>query len=188
VSGGGWKKGKPQKKVPPEILFIEACSKFLKPGSGIMALVLPNGILGNPGEQMEAVRAWMLRHMELLASVDLPAEAFLPQVSVQASCVFLRRRAEDELRFTALEGPQQRPVFMAIAEACGHGRRGEVTWARGPDGSERIEPREFLERWEKNGQVHARVRLREERVLADDMPWITEQYKCFLSGQPIGGT
>jgi type I restriction enzyme M protein len=34
---------------------------------------------------MEAVRWWILYNMELLASVDLPAEAFLPQVSVRAS-------------------------------------------------------------------------------------------------------
>ena len=62
-----------------------------------MAMVLPNGILGNPGEQMEAVRWWIMRNMELLASVDLPGEAFLPQISIQASCVFLRRRDENEL-------------------------------------------------------------------------------------------
>lgn len=185
VRGGGWQRGKLHKKVPPEILFIEACWKFLKPGTGVMAIVLPNGILGNPGEQMEGVRAWMLRNMELLASVDLPGEAFLPQVSVQASCVFLRRRAEDELRLMSSDGPSQRPVFMAIAEACGHGRRGEITWSRKPDGSERIEPREFLERWEKNGQVHERTRRREERVLADDMPWIARQYERFVNGEAI---
>jgi type I restriction enzyme M protein len=181
----GWQKGKLLKKVPPEILFIEACWKFLKPGTGMMAIVLPNGILGNPGEQMEAVRAWMLRNMELLASVDLPAEAFLPQVSVQASCVFLRRRHPDEMRLTGEQGLDQRRVFMAVAEACGHGRRGETTWARNPDGTERIESREQLERWEKNGKVESRLRQREERVLADDMPWIAMQYRHFVAGQPI---
>jgi type I restriction enzyme M protein len=182
VRGGGWQKGRQLKKVPPEILFIEACWKFLKPGAGVMAIVLPNGILGNPGEQMEAVRAWMLRNMELLASVDLPGEAFLPQVSVQASCVFLRRRHEDELRLAGPEGPTQRSVFMAIAEECGHGRRGEITWARNPDGSERIEARDVPERWEKGGRVHERVRRRYERVLADDMPWVTEQYRRLVAG------
>jgi type I restriction enzyme M protein len=177
VPGGGWRKGALLKKVPPEILFIEACFKFLKPGEGRMALVLPNGILGNPGEQMEGVRAWMLRNMELLASVDLPAEAFLPQVSVQASCVLLRRRHEDELRLAGPEGPAQRPVFMAVADACGHGRRGETTWVRNPDGSERFETREVLDRTERNGIVSERLRRRTERVLADDMPWVAEQYR-----------
>ena len=184
----GWQKGTLLKKVPPEILFIEACWKFLKPGTGVMGIVLPNGILGNPGEQSEAVRAWMLRNMQLLATVDLPSEAFLPQVSVQASCVFLRRRHQDELRLGAPGGPSQGPVFMAIAEACGHGRRGETTWARKADGTERIESREFVERWEKNGRLHERLRRREERVVADDMPWVVEQYRRFLNDEPVGGT
>jgi type I restriction enzyme M protein len=187
VRGGGWQKGKLLKKVPPEILFIEACWKFLRPGTGVMAIVLPNGILGNPGETMEAVRWWMLQNMELLASVDLPGEAFLPQVSVQASCVFLRRRNPDELRLPGGLGLAQRPVFMAVAAECGHGRRGETTWSRRPDGTERIESREVLERWEKNGKVESRVRLREERVLSDDMPWVAKQYQRFVAGQPIEG-
>jgi len=93
---GVWQRGAVLKKVPPEILFIEACYRFLKPGTGVMAIVVPDGILGNPGVQMEAVRWWMLSNMELLASVDLPAETFLPQVSVQASCLILRRRHVDE--------------------------------------------------------------------------------------------
>ncbi|MEO7033729.1 MAG: N-6 DNA methylase [Polyangiaceae bacterium] len=123
-SGDTWVKGELQKKVAPEILFIEACYQFLKPGIGIMALVLPNGILGNPGEQMEFVRWWILRHTELLASVDLPAEAFLPQVSVQASCLFVRRRALDELRLVGKQGmkgaaPLERRGALRAADRVG---------------------------------------------------------------------
>jgi type I restriction enzyme M protein len=174
---GTWVKGSPRKKMPPEILFIEACWKFLKPGTGVMAIVLPNGILGNPGEQMEFVRWWMLRHTELLASVDLPAEAFLPQVSVQASCVFMRRRAENEYRLVGADGPKQRPVFMAIAEKCGHGRRGETTWVRNPDGTDLIEAEESVERWEKAGRIQCQKRRRQVRRLADDLPWIVLEYR-----------
>ncbi|MGH9695223.1 MAG: HsdM family class I SAM-dependent methyltransferase, partial [Bryobacteraceae bacterium] len=38
-----------QKSQPPEILFIERCVQFLKPGTGRAAMVLPDGILGSPG-------------------------------------------------------------------------------------------------------------------------------------------
>ena len=169
----------------PEILFIEACYKFLKPGSGVMAIVLPNGILGNPGPQMEAVRWWMLYKMELLASVDLPAETFLPQVSVQASCVLLRRRDDSELRLLGDAAPKQHPVFMAIAEDCGHGRRGETRYVRGPDGDEIIEVEEVPERWEKGGLIIENIRRRRTRVLADDLPWIAEQYRRHAEGKPI---
>jgi type I restriction enzyme M protein len=181
----GWARGEIQKKVAPEILFIENCYKFLKPGTGVMGIVLPNGILGNPGEQMEAVRWWMLRQMELLASVDLPGEAFLPQVSVQASCVFLRRRAPSELKMTGATGPKQRPVFMAIAENCGHGRRGETRYVRRADGTEETVEENVTTRWEKARKIESRDRTRKVRVLADDMPWIAAQYRKHVAGRPF---
>ena len=70
----------------PEVLFIEACYDFLKEG-GKMAIVLPDGILGNPNTL--PVREWILDKFKILASVDLAVEAFLPQVGVQASLLFL---------------------------------------------------------------------------------------------------
>jgi type I restriction enzyme M protein len=181
-AGSMWTKSGVQKRVPPEILFIEVCWKFLKPGTGVLAIVLPNGILGNPGEQMEFVRWWMLRKMELIASIDLPAEAFLPQVSVQASCVFLRRRTENECRLIGPDGPKQRSVFMAIAENCGHGRRGEVRYVRNPDGTERIETRSVVERRERNKRIEQTERRVASKDLADDMPWIVSEYRRLVPG------
>ncbi|MGI9067086.1 MAG: HsdM family class I SAM-dependent methyltransferase [Pyrinomonadaceae bacterium] len=182
-SSGVWQRGSVLKKVAPEILFIEACGKFLKPGSGVMAIVLPNGILGNPGEQMEGVRWWMTHYMELIASIDLPGETFLPQVSVQASCVFLRRRNPDELMLSGPGGPDQRPVFMAIAQDVGHGRRGEPRYRRKPDGSEDLRVVEIVERWENANGLGERMRRSEMRVLADDLPWISQQFRRFVAGE-----
>lgn len=180
-AGTAWVKHALQKKVPPEVLFIEACLKFLKSGTGVMALVLPNGILGNPGEQMEFVRWWLLRHGELLASVDLPAETFLPQISVQASCVFVRRRATEETRMVGAAGPKQRPVFMAIAEDCGHGRRGETRFLREPDGTDSLFEVEVPDRWERDGQVRERMRIRKGKRIADDLPLITEEFRGLVA-------
>jgi type I restriction enzyme M protein len=176
-NGDGWTKGDVQKKVAPEILFIEACYRFLKPGTGVMGLVLPNGILGNPGEQMEFVRWWMLRNAELLASVDLPVETFLPQVWVGASCVLLRRRATDELRLVGATPTRQRPVFMAIPRECGHGRRGEVRYLRGPDGSELITTKELVERRERDGKIEQETRMRAFKEVADDLPWVAAEFR-----------
>jgi type I restriction enzyme M protein len=181
--GERWVKYALQKKVSPEILFIEACWKFLKPGTGVMALVLPNGILGNPGEQMEFVRSWLLQHGELLASIDLPAETFLPQVSVQASCVFVRRRAPNEMRLVGAVGAKQRPVFMAIAEHCGHGRRGEPRYVREPDGSESLFESQVPDRWERDGKVSERMRVRKGKRIADDLPLIAEDYLRLVAGE-----
>lgn len=148
-----------------------------------MALVLPNGILGNPGEQMEFVRSWLLQNGELLASVDLPAETFLPQVSVQASCVFIRRRAANESRMLGSNGPKQRPVFMAIAEDCGHGRRGEPRYVREPDGSESLFEMEVPDRWERDGKIRERVRVRKGKRIADDLPMIVADYRRLIPGE-----
>jgi type I restriction enzyme M protein len=175
--GNRWVKYAPQKKVPPEVLFIEACLKFLKPGTGIMALVLPNGILGNPGQQMEYVRSWLLEKGELIASIDLPGETFLPQVAVQASCVFVRRRAPSEMRLVGNTGAKQRPVFMAIAEECGHGRRGEPTYLREPDGSQSLFEVETIDRWERDGEIHEKTRVRKGKRIADDLPLIAEEFR-----------
>ncbi|MDE6130052.1 MAG: SAM-dependent methyltransferase, partial [Muribaculaceae bacterium] len=93
----------------PEVLFIEACHEFLKPG-GKMAIVLPDSILGNPN--METVRKWILENFKLLASVDLPVETFLPQVGVQASLLFLQKKTAKE-RLVSIE-KEDYDVFMAI--------------------------------------------------------------------------
>ena len=184
--GATWVKHAHQKKVAPEVLFIEACWKFLRPGNGVMALVLPNGILGNPGEQMEFVRWWLLRNGELLASVDLPAETFLPQVSVQASCVFVRRRASNETRMVGAAGPRQRPVFMAIAKECGHGRRGEHRYLREPDGSDSLFEIALPDRWERDGRVHERRRVRKGKRIADDLPLVADEFRRLVVKGPLG--
>lgn len=61
------KNGEPVLQIsqPPEILFIERCVQLLKPGTGKMAMVIPNGILNNPS--LEYVRSWLLLnvHTEL---------------------------------------------------------------------------------------------------------------------------
>ncbi|MBN1936244.1 MAG: restriction endonuclease subunit M, partial [Anaerolineae bacterium] len=45
-----------QSRVAPEVLFIERCVQWARPGSGRVAIVLPDGILGNP--DAEPIRAW----------------------------------------------------------------------------------------------------------------------------------
>ena len=51
--------GRLQGSVAPEVLFIERCLRWLKPG-GRMGIVLPDGILGNPAA--EYIRWRVLRH------------------------------------------------------------------------------------------------------------------------------
>lgn len=97
---------------PPQILFIERCMEFLKPG-GRMGIVLPDGVLGNPRE--EHVRNWLLGKAELLAVVDCPVNTFMPHTGTKTSVLILRKFDESDTRLP----------FFAIAEHCGHTSRGE---------------------------------------------------------------
>ena len=65
----------------PKILFIQHCVRFLKPGTGKLCIVLPDGILGNPDD--EYIRVWLLKQCEVFALVDMPVELFLPKVGIQ---------------------------------------------------------------------------------------------------------
>ncbi len=160
----------------PEILFIEQCYNFLKPG-GKMAIVLPDGILGNPNT--ESVRAWILERFKLLASVDLPVETFLPQVGVQASLLFLQKKTAEEKLIAVAD--ENYDVFMAIVEAVGKDRRGVPVYVRDEDGAELLfnRKKEWLSMDEDGNMV---VKSRSERIkdLDDDLPKVSEAYKEFL--------
>lgn len=156
----------------PEVLFIEQCYRFLKPG-GKMAIVLPDGILGNPN--MEQTRIWILRHFKLLASVDLPVETFLPQVGVQASLLFLQKKTSTEALVPLEE--EDYDVFMAIVEKVGKDRRGVPIYEKDDDGAELLFPhtKEWIGYTESGREV---VRRRSERIkhLDDDLPKVAESY------------
>ncbi|MUT64920.1 class I SAM-dependent DNA methyltransferase [Paenibacillus sp. NEAU-GSW1] len=120
---GTWKKtDKRVEDRPPQILFIEQCLRLLKPG-GRMGIVLPDGILGNQREGY--VRHFVSQIADLVAIVDLPLETFLPSTSTKTSMLFLRKKHDDF---------DQKRIFMAIAERCGHDRRGKAIFK--DDGSE----------------------------------------------------
>jgi len=163
----------------PEVLFIEACHNFLKPG-GKMAIVLPDGILGNPNTL--PVRKWILDKFKLLVSVDLAVEAFLPQVGVQASLLFLQKKTELE-RQLAQDSSENYDVFMAIAEKLGKDRRGNPIYLRDEDGAELLFDRltEYVVH-KKNGKKEVKTRREKLKQLDDDLPGITEAYFKFLKG------
>jgi type I restriction enzyme M protein len=157
----------------PEVLFIEACYNFLKPG-GKMAIVLPDSILGNPNTL--EVRQWVLDKFKILASVDLAVEAFLPQVGVQASLLFLQKKTEVE-RQLAQDSAEDYDVFMAIAEKLGKDRRGVPIYRRDDDGAELlfdIETKYLIRK--KEGEIEVKIRHEKTKLIDDDLPSITESY------------
>lgn len=159
----------------PEVLFIEACYNFLKPG-GKLAIVLPDGILGNPNT--EGVRKWILEHFKLMASVDLPVETFLPQVGVQASLLFLQKKTDAEMLVPIEQ--EDYDVFMAIVEKVGKDRRGAPIYVKDDDGAEILFSE--VKRWiafAPNSREVNRSRIERVRRLDDDLPKVAKAYKKF---------
>lgn len=121
-----------QSSVSPEILFIERCWQFLKPG-GRMAIVLPDAILGAPG--LLYVRHWLLTRCRLVASVDLHPDTFQPHTGIQTSVLMLVKKSPGEIAAEARAGRlRDYGVFMAEVRAIGHDKRGNTVWRRDEDG------------------------------------------------------
>ena len=172
--------GRGSSSEPPEILFIEACYNYLKPG-GKLAIVLPDGILGNPNTL--PVREWILDKFRLLASIDLPVEAFLPQVGVQASLLFLQKKTENERQLARVKSEDYN-VFMAIAENLGKDRRGSPIYIRDEDGAEvlyEVEKKYLV--FENDGKHILKCRKEKSRKLNDDLPKIVNAFHQFINEQ-----
>ncbi len=175
-----------QNAVAPEILFIAQSVKWLRPG-GRMGIVLPNGILGNPGD--EHIRRWILRHCWVLACVEVPVEAFIVEadVSILTSLLFLKKKTDTEMNAEAQGHVHEYPIFMAVAEKAGVDRRGNRLNKRNPDGTEKLVTRVYEERVKTNGEYQIRQRKLVEPELDDDFPIIGDAYEAFRKKNPEPG-
>ena len=100
-----------------EILFIERCIDFLKPETGQMAIVLPDGILTN--SSLQYVRNFLMERSQILAVVSLPQFSFTHfGAGVKSSLVFVRRNGMKAK-------PKRYKIFMAIAEHIGYDATGK---------------------------------------------------------------
>lgn len=123
-----------QTSAPPEILFIERCWQFLKPG-GRMGIVLPDAILGAPG--LTYVRHWMIQHCRIVASIDLHPDTFQPRNGTQTSVLILQKKTEAEINRSTINDYE---IFMAQVKAIGHDKRGNTTYRRNEEGEEILVP------------------------------------------------
>ena len=181
--GGFRNTGRLQGSVAPEILFIERCVDWLKPG-GRMGIVLPDGILGNPAA--EYIRWWILRHAWVLASVDLPVETFIVEanVNILTSLLFLKKKPGEIIKSEAIGGAADYPIFMAVAEKVGFDRRGNTLYKRSPKGEEITRDVEQVETITVGGRKVARTLRRKERIIDDDLPEIAKRYRAFRQEHP----
>ena len=173
--------------VPPEVLFLERAWRWAKPGTGRIAILLPDGVLGNPGD--EHVRWWILRHCEVLASVDLPVNPFkvtlkdYPLTPALPSLLVLRRRSNEELNRATHPDYW---VFMAVVDRAGVDARGNQLFERAPDGEELIFEDTVIERVRTGGEVRSQALRRRRRHVDDELPTVAQRYRAFIDGGRVG--
>ncbi|MBR2216607.1 MAG: N-6 DNA methylase [Selenomonadaceae bacterium] len=163
---------------PPEILFVERCTQFLKPG-GRLGIVLPDSILGSPG--LGYIRQWLLRNHRLIASIDLHADTFQPRNGTQTSVLILQKKTQaekDAEAATRVMGSYN--IFMAMVEKIGHDKRGNPLFKRDDDGNEILVDKEVTTIVEQDGKLQAVTHTQKERVADDEtleIPTIFAQWK-----------
>jgi type I restriction enzyme M protein len=114
-------------RQPPQILFLERCLQFLRPG-GRLGIVLPESIFGMPTHGY--VISWLRKRAKIRAVIAMPEELFKTsgKGGTHAKvCVVL-------VENTRPEPDDDWPVFLAEAKWCGHDSRGKPTLREGEDG------------------------------------------------------
>ena len=108
----GYVKTNSTQETAPHSLFLEMCVRWLKPG-GRMAIVLPEGIFGNPSEGY--VRQWISENLIVIGVIDCPQGLFLPHTNTKTCIMFAQKPPVRQ------EGDS---IFMSVLKKCGHDQRG----------------------------------------------------------------
>jgi type I restriction enzyme M protein len=103
---------------PPQIVFLERCLQFLKPG-GRMGIVLPESILGNPS--YEFLMTFLQERARILGVITMPEPLFKTSgkggTHTKVAVLLLRKEKPGD----AYE------MFMGDVKWCGHDSRGNPT-------------------------------------------------------------
>lgn len=111
-----------------DILFVERCLDFLKPG-GRMAIVLPQGNLNNLGTS--GLRSYIANRARLLAVVGLHVNTFKKFTGTKTSVVFLQKWGG-----VAGEPVENYDVFMATSQKSGKDNSGKYIYKTDSDGNQ----------------------------------------------------
>ena len=107
--------GQVKSAVDGEAIFTELCVRQLQPGE-LAIMLVPNGLLGAPA--MQYARDWIKSECQLLASIQLPREAWQAEcrLGMVTSLIVLRRKPE------TYQGEDYQ-VFMTMVKQVGYDSR-----------------------------------------------------------------
>lgn len=110
---------------PPQLLFIERCLDFLKPG-GRLAIVLPESIFGMP--TYTYVVQYLRSRCTIVGVISMPEDLFQPHTHAKTCVVLIKNEPPAD----------EHEVFMSIVEWCGHDSRGNPTIRRTATGEQEL--------------------------------------------------
>lgn len=119
-------------KQAPELLFLERCIDWLKPG-GRIGIVLPKGILDN--QTYIPYRQWMLKRCRLDGVVTLHKNTFQPDTGVRTCILFLTKPGMNA-NGTIEPIPDDYTIFMAQSRRVGKDSKGEPVYTLDDKGRE----------------------------------------------------
>ena len=99
-----------------------------------MGVVIPDGILNNPG--LAFVRDWIIKRSRIIASIDLPKETFGRNKGVNnPSVLILQKFTKEEILDAAGDRiDTSYEVFMSTPKTSGIDKRGNTVFLRHPNG------------------------------------------------------
>lgn len=116
-------------KVAPkqgrDILFIERCLEFLRPG-GRMAIVLPEGRFNNDSDAY--IREFIARNCRILAVVSLDKNTFKPHTDTKTSVLFLQKWNEDPEAGPVCRRVDDYSIFFATSRESGKNSSGDYIY------------------------------------------------------------
>jgi type I restriction enzyme M protein len=149
-------KGKLKDEQPPQILFIERNLNLLK-DDGRMAIVLPEGTFGNPSDRY--IWNFITQNAQIEAIISTPTETFQPNTHFKTSILVLKKGKPEK----------EYPVFMGIANSCGHNKNGKEIYKINQDGS-------FI--FDSEGG----------KIIDDEIALIAEKYQSFRQNRPVSNS
>lgn len=114
------------KQQAPQVLFIERCIQLLNDG-GKLAIVLPEGIFGNPTDRY--IWEYLTSKGKILGIISLDQNTFQPYTCNKTSILFFEK---------LINVPEDYIIDFAIVENVGHDKDGKVLYKMKKDGSKKL--------------------------------------------------
>jgi type I restriction enzyme M protein len=158
-------RGKWQREVSRDILFVERNMEFLKPG-GRMAIILPQGRFNNVSDNQ--LRSFIGSHARVLACVSLHINTFKPHTNTKTSVLFLQKWNDDPFKGALCPRKADYPIFFGVSESPGKDNLGNYRYRIGSDNAPELD---------SNGQMMVEHDL--DEIATDFIAWAKLQRLSF---------